>query len=72
MPINGLFVPTSEGIVLIDGTVQPCQTGAINWIKEELERRYDVPVRNVVTIYEFLHRHREPNDGPDIPIRPPR
>ena len=51
-PMNGLFIPTSEGIVLIDGAVQPCEGGDSNWIKEELERRYDVPVRYVVLSHD--------------------
>jgi len=51
-PMNGLFIPTSEGIVLIDGAVQPCEAGSSNWIKEELERRYDVPVRYVVLSHD--------------------
>lgn len=51
-PMNGLFIPTSEGIVLIDGAVQPCEAGSSNWIKEELARRYDVPVRYVVLSHD--------------------
>ena len=51
-PMNGLFIPTSEGIVLIDGPVQPCEAGSSNWIKEELERRYDVPVRYVILSHD--------------------
>ena len=50
--MNGLFIPTPEGIVLIDGPIQPCEPGSSNWIKEELERRYDVPVRYVVLSHD--------------------
>ena len=49
---NGLFIPTAEGIILIDGPVRPCETGESNWIKEELQRRYDVPVRYVVLSHD--------------------
>jgi glyoxylase-like metal-dependent hydrolase (beta-lactamase superfamily II) len=51
--INGLFIPTAEGIVLIDGPVSPCD-GSSSWIKEELERRYDVPVRYVVLSHDHM------------------
>ncbi len=28
--------------------------------------------RNIITMYDYLYRYREPNDGPNIPIRAPR
>jgi glyoxylase-like metal-dependent hydrolase (beta-lactamase superfamily II) len=53
-PINALFIPTDEGIVLIDGPVSPCDGANSNWIKEELEQRYDVPVRYVVLSHDHM------------------
>jgi glyoxylase-like metal-dependent hydrolase (beta-lactamase superfamily II) len=53
-PINALFIPTDEGIVLIDGPVSPCDGARSNWIKEELEQRYDVPVRYVVLSHDHM------------------
>ena len=53
-PINALFIPTDEGIVLIDGPISPCDGASSNWIKEELERRYDVPVRYVVLSHDHM------------------
>ena len=51
--INGLFVPTSEGIIVIDGPgTTPCDPDSAQWFKEELERRYDVPVRYVVLSHD--------------------
>ncbi len=50
--INGLFVPTSEGIVVIDGPGTPCEPDSGQWFKDELERRYDVPVRYVVLSHD--------------------
>ena len=54
VPVNALFIPTDEGIVLIDGPVSPCDGESSNWIKEELERRYDVPVRYVVLSHDHM------------------
>jgi len=54
VPLNALFIPTDEGIVLIDGPVTPCDGNSSNWIKEELERRYDVPVRYVVLSHDHM------------------
>ena len=54
VPMNALFIPTDEGIVLIDGPVTPCDGDRTNWIKEELERRYDVPVRYVVLSHDHM------------------
>ena len=50
--INGLFVPTSEGIIVIDGPGTPCTPDAGQWFKDELEARYDVPVRYVVLSHD--------------------
>ena len=42
---NGMFVLTPEGIILADGHY--CNRGHLPWLKSELERRYDVPVKVV-------------------------
>lgn len=50
--ISGLFVPTSEGIIVIDGPGTPCTPDSGQWFKDELQRRYDVPVRYVVLSHD--------------------
>ena len=50
--ISGLFIPTSEGIIVIDGPASPCEPGAGQWLKDELAQRYDVPVRYVVLSHD--------------------
>ena len=50
--ISGLFVPTSEGIIVIDGPGNPCTPESGQWFKDELEQRYDVPVRYVVLSHD--------------------
>ena len=50
--ISGLFVPTAEGIIVIDGPGNPCESGSGQWFKDELEQRYDVPVRYVVLSHD--------------------
>jgi len=50
--ISGLFVPTSEGIIVIDGPGTPCTPDSGQWFKDELEQRYDVPVRYVVLSHD--------------------
>jgi glyoxylase-like metal-dependent hydrolase (beta-lactamase superfamily II) len=50
--ISGLFVPTSEGIIVIDGPGTPCEPNSGQWFKDELEQRYDVPVRYVVLSHD--------------------
>ena len=50
--INGLFVPTSEGIIVIDGPGTPCSPDSGQWFKDELGQRYDVPVRYVVLSHD--------------------
>ncbi len=47
---NSAFIVTSEGIVVVDGS--PCASGDTEWIKGELEQRYDVPVRYVVLSHD--------------------
>ena len=50
--ISGLFVPTSEGIIVIDGPGTPCTPDSGQWFRDELEQRYDVPVRYVVLSHD--------------------
>ena len=50
--INGLFIPTSEGIIVIDGPASPCEPGAGQWLKDELAERFNVPVRYVVLSHD--------------------
>jgi glyoxylase-like metal-dependent hydrolase (beta-lactamase superfamily II) len=50
--ISGLYVPTSEGIIVIDGPGTPCTPDSGQWFKDELEQRYDVPVRYVVLSHD--------------------
>ena len=46
---SNVFVVTSEGIIVIDGT---CEGGGQEWLKEELGRRYDVPVKYVILSHD--------------------
>ena len=39
---SNTFMVTDEGIIVVDGT---CSGGGQQWLKEELARRYDVPVK---------------------------
>ncbi len=50
--ISGLFVPTDEGIIVIDGPGTPCEPDSGQWFKDELEQRYGVPVRYVVLSHD--------------------
>ena len=50
--ISGLFAPTAEGIIVIDGPGNPCEPNSGQWFKDELEQRYDVPVRYVVLSHD--------------------
>ena len=47
---NGMFVVTSEGIILADGHY--CGRGHVPWLKSELESRFDVPVRFVILSHD--------------------
>lgn len=49
----GAYILTSEGIVVVDGHY--CPSGTVAWLKEELARRHDVPVRFVV----LSHDHQD-------------
>jgi glyoxylase-like metal-dependent hydrolase (beta-lactamase superfamily II) len=46
---SNVFIVTDEGIIVVDGT---CDGGGQEWLKEELDRRYDVPVKYVVLSHD--------------------
>ena len=46
---SNVFMVTSEGIIVVDGT---CSGGGQQWLKEELDRRYDVPVKYVILTHD--------------------
>lgn len=49
----GAYILTSEGIILVDGHY--CPSGTVAWLKEELARRHDVPVKFTV----LSHDHQD-------------
>lgn len=49
----GAYILTNEGIILVDGHY--CQSGTVEWLKGELDRRYDVPVKYVI----LSHDHQD-------------
>jgi len=51
----GAFVLTDEGIILVDGHY--CESGTVQWLKNELATRYDVPVKYIV----LSHDHQDHN-----------
>ena len=46
---SNVFMVTSEGIIVVDGT---CSGGGQQWLKDELARRYDVPVKYVILTHD--------------------
>ncbi len=46
---SNIFIVTDEGIIVVDGT---CGGGGQEWLKEELARRYDVPVKYVILSHD--------------------
>lgn len=46
---SNVFIVTSEGIIVVDGT---CDGGGQEWLKAELGRRYDVPVKYVILSHD--------------------
>jgi glyoxylase-like metal-dependent hydrolase (beta-lactamase superfamily II) len=46
---SNVFIVTSEGIIVVDGT---CDGGGQEWLKAELDRRYDVPVKYVILTHD--------------------
>jgi len=51
----GAYILTDEGIIVVDGHY--CGSGTVQWLKGELESRYDVPVRYVI----LSHDHQDHN-----------
>lgn len=49
----GAYILTSEGIIVVDGHY--CPSGTMDWLKSELARRHDTPVRFVV----LSHDHQD-------------
>jgi glyoxylase-like metal-dependent hydrolase (beta-lactamase superfamily II) len=49
----GAYILTADGIIVVDGHY--CPSGTVAWLKQELARRYDVPVRFVV----LSHDHQD-------------
>ncbi len=47
---NGAFIVGSEGIAVVDGQV--CGSNGTQWLKEELARRFDVPVRYTILSHD--------------------
>jgi glyoxylase-like metal-dependent hydrolase (beta-lactamase superfamily II) len=47
---NGAFVVGSEGIAVIDGQV--CGSNGTQWLKDELARRFDVPVKYTILSHD--------------------
>ena len=56
----GAYILTNEGIILVDGHY--CQSGTVEWLKDEFDRRYDVPVRYVI----LSHDHQDHNCNTDL------
>ncbi len=46
---SNVFIVTSEGIIVVDGT---CSGGGQEWLKAELDRRYDLPVKYVILSHD--------------------
>jgi glyoxylase-like metal-dependent hydrolase (beta-lactamase superfamily II) len=51
----GAYILTDDGIILVDGHY--CGSGTVQWLKDELATRHDVPVRYVV----LSHDHQDHN-----------
>jgi glyoxylase-like metal-dependent hydrolase (beta-lactamase superfamily II) len=49
----GAYILTSAGIIVVDGHY--CPSGTMDWLKSELGRRHDVPIRFVV----LSHDHQD-------------
>ena len=46
---SNIYIVTDEGIIVVDGT---CDGGGQEWLKGELDRRYDVPVKYVILSHD--------------------
>ncbi len=51
----GAYILTDEGIIVVDGHY--CGSGTVQWLKDQLDERYDVPVRYVI----LSHDHQDHN-----------
>jgi len=47
---NGAFIVGSEGIAVVDGQI--CGSNGTQWLKDELTRRFDVPVKYVILSHD--------------------
>jgi glyoxylase-like metal-dependent hydrolase (beta-lactamase superfamily II) len=56
----GAYVLTDEGIIVIDGHY--CGSGTMAWLKSELEKRYDVPVKYTI----LSHDHPDHSCGTEL------
>lgn len=48
-PTSNVFLVTDDGIVMVDAT---CDGGGMEWLKEELDRRFGVPVRYTILSHD--------------------
>ena len=48
-PTSNVFLVTDEGIVIVDAT---CEGGGMEWLKEELDRRFGVPVKYTILSHD--------------------
>ena len=48
-PTSNVFLVTDEGIVMVDAT---CDGGGMEWLKEELDRRFGVPVKYTILSHD--------------------
>ena len=46
----GAYIVTNEGIIVIDGHY--CGSDTVAWLKSELEKRYDVPVKYTILSHD--------------------
>ena len=48
----GAYILTDEGIIVIDGHY--CDSGTVDWLKAELDKRYDVPIKYVILSHDHI------------------
>jgi len=56
----GAYILTDEGIIVVDGHY--CGSGTMAWLKSELEKRYDVPVKYTI----LSHDHPDHTCGSEL------
>ena len=56
----GAYILTDEGIIVVDGHY--CGSGTMAWLKSELEKRYDVPVKYTI----LSHDHPDHSCGTEL------